>query len=69
MAKHIQEDSFYGKQGFSAVTIGGTYAEVLAPENTMGVLNVVEGYGISLSFSDNSLVIAQVQPSWTTAEW
>ncbi len=69
MAKHVQEGSFYGRQGFSAATINGAYTEVLAPENTMGVLNVIEGYGISLTFSDNSLVIAQSQPSWTTAEW
>lgn len=69
MGKHIQESSFYGRQGFTAATVNASFAEVLAPENTMGILNLVEGYGISLTFSDNSLVIAQTQPSWITAEW
>lgn len=69
MGKHLQEDALYGKRPFGALIINGSYAQVLAPEDTNGVLNFVEGYGISLTFSDNRLVIAQSEPSWDTNEW
>lgn len=69
MGKHLQEDAFYGKRPFNALIINGSYATVLAPENTGGLLNIVEGYGISLTFNDNSLVIAQTEPSWETSQW
>ena len=69
MGKHMQESQLYGQRGFTAAIINGSYTEVLAPENTDGVLNLVEGYGISLTFSDNSVIIGLTQPSWVTSEW
>lgn len=69
MGKHLQEDAFYGNRPFAALTVNGSYAQVLAPEDTGGILNLIEGYGISLTFSDNSLVIAQTEPGWDTTEW
>lgn len=67
MGKHIQEDSYYGKQGFSAVRVGGK--NYLVAENTDAILDFVLGYGISIQMIDNKLKIEATEPSFRMSEW
>lgn len=67
MGKHIQEDSYYGKQGFSAVRVGGQ--NFLVSENTDAVLDFILGYGISVQIIDNKLKIEATEPVFASSEW
>lgn len=67
MGKHIQEDSYYGKQGFSAVRVGGQ--NYLVSENTDAVLDFILGYGISMQIIDNKLKIEATEPSFNVSQW
>lgn len=67
MGKHIQEDSLYGKVGFSSVRVGGQ--NFIVPENTDGILDFELGYGISIQVINNKLKIEATQPSFTTSAW
>lgn len=66
MGKHIQEDSYYGKQGFSLIKIGDN---AIAPENTQAILEILVGYGMSIQTIDNKLKIETTVPFFVDKEW
>lgn len=66
MGKHIQEDSYYGKMGFSSLKIGEQY---VVPENTSSVLELLAGYGISLEIVDNKIKVNNTLPVFSVKEW
>lgn len=66
LGKHIQEDSYYGKMGFSLLKIG---ANEIAPENTNAILEFVPGYGMSVQRINNKVHFSTTTPHFTTKEW
>lgn len=66
MGKHIQEDSYYGKMGFSSLKIGEQF---IVPENTSSILELVPGHGISIEVVENKIRFNNTMPIFTIKEW
>lgn len=66
MGKHIQESQYYGKQGFSAIKVGDN---LIVPENTEALLELIPGVGMSLEVKNNKVTFDTTIPIFTKKEW